>query len=180
MIGNRQLLFVVLSLMILGAGALAVSTAWFAPAAAEVTGASSSTAPSSADSHKDAKKYRVVFEITDPAGINDPAGQGYAKWKTVLNNVNNSLNEIGEDNMQVEVVVHSDAIPLLNKNESPQELQAIIKKLQDRGVVFAACANAMKSRGYTMDDMLPGVVQVPAGVAEVIRKQQEGWIYMHP
>ena len=117
--------------------------------------------------------YRVVFEVNDPAGTDN------ANWVGVLNNVSNSLDELGEENMQVEVVAHGPGINLLNKAKSPVELQARIAELQDRGVVFAACANSMAKNGYTMEDMVDGAVQVPSGAAEVIRKQQEGWLYMH-
>ena len=126
----------------------------------------------SASAH-DSARYRVVFEVNDPAGTDN------ANWVGVLNNVSNSLDELGEENMQVEVVAHGPGINLLNKAKSPVELQARIAELQDRGVVFAACANSMAKNGYTMEDMVDGAVQVPSGAAEVIRKQQEGWLYMH-
>lgn len=118
-------------------------------------------------------KYKVVWEINDPAGTNN------SNWAGALNNIENSLNEIGEKNTQMEVVAHGAGINLLNKEKSPQDLQQKIQKLQERGVVFTACANSMAKNGYTMDDMIDGVIQVPSGSAEVIRKQQQGWLYMH-
>lgn len=117
--------------------------------------------------------YQVVVEVNDPAGTEN------VNWAGTLNNVSNSLDEIGEDQMEVEVVAHGQGIHLLATEKSPEDLRAKIAELQDRGVVFAACANSMAKNGYTMDDMLPGVVQVPSGAAEIIRKQREGWIYLH-
>lgn len=117
--------------------------------------------------------FRVVFEVNDPAGTEN------ANWAGTLNNVANSMDEIGESRMEVEVVAHGAGIHLLAKEKSPAELQMRIAQLQERGVVFVACANSMAKNGYTMDDMLEGVVQVPSGAAEIIRKQQQGWIYMH-
>lgn len=118
-------------------------------------------------------KYRVVFEVNDPAGTDN------VNWAGTLNNVANSMDEIGDEKMEVEVVAHGPGINLLNKAKSPADLQAKIAALQERGVVFAACANSMAKNGYTMDDMVDGAVQVPSGAAEVIRKQQQGWLYMH-
>lgn len=118
-------------------------------------------------------KYRVVFEVNDPAGTDN------VNWAGTLNNVANSMDEIGDEKMEVEVVAHGPGINLLNKEKSPADLQAKIAALQERGVVFAACANSMAKNGYTMDDMVDGAVQVPSGAAEVIRKQQQGWLYMH-
>lgn len=111
--------------------------------------------------------------------VNDPAGTDNANWAGTLNNVANSLDELGEKNMEVEVVAHGPGINLLSKEKSPAALQERIAALQERGVVFAACANSMAKNGYTMKDMVDGAVQVPSGAAEIIRKQQQGWLYMH-
>ncbi|MBT2642276.1 DsrE family protein [Bacillus sp. ISL-41] len=116
--------------------------------------------------------YQVVWQVTDPAGTNE------SNWAGVLNNVENSLAEIGEDKMEIEVVAFGAGIHMLSKEKSSPELQERIRKLQERGVVFAACANSMAKNGYEMEDMIDGAVQVPSGAAEVIRKQRQGWIYM--
>lgn len=117
--------------------------------------------------------YQVIWQVTDPAGTN------FSNWSGVLNNVENSLSEIGEDKMQIEVVAFGAGIHMLSKEKTSPEIQERIRKLQERGVVFAACANSMAKNGYTMEDMIDGAIQVPSGAAEVIRKQRQGWIYMH-
>jgi uncharacterized protein len=117
--------------------------------------------------------YQIVWEVNDPAGTN------FSNWSGVLNNIENSLDEIGESKMEIEVVAYGAGIHMLSKENSSPELQERIRKLQERGVVFAACANSMAKNGYTMEDMIDGAIQVPSGAAEVIRKQRQGWIYMH-
>jgi intracellular sulfur oxidation DsrE/DsrF family protein len=38
----------------------------------------------------------------------------------------------------------------------------------------------MKARKLTQTDMLSTVAYVPAGVVEIMRKQQQGWAYLRP
>lgn len=129
---------------------------------------------SGAEIAEERKDVRVVFEI------NDPGGQDNNKWTSVLGNIENSLNDIGDEEMLSEAVVHGEAIDLLHRENYPEEIQDKIRDLQERGVVFAACNNTMEKRGYTIEDMMDGSIEVPAGVGEVILKQQDGWAYMHP
>ncbi len=48
------------------------------------------------------------------------------------------------------------------------------------GVEFAACANTMRGRDLAAADLLAGVAVVPAGVAEIARRQLLGWAYFRP
>jgi intracellular sulfur oxidation DsrE/DsrF family protein len=38
----------------------------------------------------------------------------------------------------------------------------------------------MKGQKLERKDMLGGIAYVPAGVSELVKKQQEGWIYLRP
>jgi intracellular sulfur oxidation DsrE/DsrF family protein len=38
----------------------------------------------------------------------------------------------------------------------------------------------MRGQKLTKDDMLAGLSYVPAGVTEIMKKQQEGWAYLRP
>ncbi len=46
------------------------------------------------------------------------------------------------------------------------------------GVTIVACRNSMRSRNITEDQLIDGVKIVNAGVAEIVRKQAEGWVYL--
>ncbi len=76
----------------------------------------------------------------------------------------------------MEVVFFGDGINMVRKASSyaPQ-----LKALADEGVIIAACQNAMRARNLTAADLVPFATQVDAGVAELARKQEAGWAYIH-
>jgi predicted peroxiredoxin len=48
------------------------------------------------------------------------------------------------------------------------------------GVKVVACENTMKGQKLTRADMLNGIGYVPAGVVELMSRQQQGWAYVRP
>ena len=112
-------------------------------------------------------KHRVVFEVTT---------EGNEQWTAALNNVENVRTALGADSTQIEVVAHGKGLGLmLATNEA---LKDRMKQLADEGVVFAACENTMKKQRVTKDQLHAFVTTVDSGVAEVVRKQEEGWSYI--
>jgi intracellular sulfur oxidation DsrE/DsrF family protein len=56
-----------------------------------------------------------------------------------------------------------------------------INRLADRGVVFKACNNWLKSRNLTADALVSPVTVVPSAVIEILRLQnEEGFAYFRP
>jgi intracellular sulfur oxidation DsrE/DsrF family protein len=55
----------------------------------------------------------------------------------------------------------------------------VTQALRD-GVSVVACQNTMRAMELTEKDMLPGIGYVPAGVVELMRKQQHGYAYIRP
>lgn len=111
--------------------------------------------------------YRVVMEIS---------GDGDEHWNGLITNVKNLRTALGNENTQIEVVVHGKALALLlGKNK---EMADRLADLSREGVVFAACENTMKKQGVTKGQLLPFAITVDAGVAEVVRKQESGWSYV--
>ena len=53
-----------------------------------------------------------------------------------------------------------------------------MRKLADGGVAFVACENTMRKKKITKEQLLPFVTTVDSGVAEVVRKQEQGWSYI--
>jgi intracellular sulfur oxidation DsrE/DsrF family protein len=47
-------------------------------------------------------------------------------------------------------------------------------------VVVAACENTLEMKGIGRDRLAAGVVTVPSGIGELVRKQQQGWAYVRP
>ena len=124
--------------------------------------AAAGAAPAAAD-----PKHRIVFEVT---------GDGEELWTAVLNNVENVRMAFGPENTEIEVVAHGKGLGLvMGSNKGQQER---MKTLSDSGVVFAACQNTMTRKNITKDQLLPFALVVDAGVAEVVRKQEQGWSYI--
>jgi|SRR5579863_1733507 len=54
-----------------------------------------------------------------------------------------------------------------------------LKQLADAGVTLSACQNAMRFMNVKTEDLFPFAAQVDSGVAEVVRRQEAGWAYIH-
>ena len=113
-------------------------------------------------------KYHVVFQLTEP--------QGQA-WDMMVAHVNNMKDALAKDGVQVEVVFFGPGLNMLLKKNTAYEEQ--LKKLADGGVTLAACQNAMKFLNVKTEDLFPFASQVDSGVAELVRKQKDGWQYIH-
>ncbi len=113
------------------------------------------------------KSHKVVFELTS---------KDSADWQAVLNNVENLQSAFGAGSTNIEVVTHGGSVEMLRKTNAG--LAERLQHLANIGVVFAACNNTMRRSGLTRDDMFPFVTVVDSGVAEVVRKQEEGWSYV--
>ncbi len=113
-------------------------------------------------------REKVVFQVSD----GDPK-----KWNLVLNNVKNVQEALGKDKVDIEIVVYGPGIDML-KLES-----AAGNRVNDAvadGVKVVACENTMAAQKLTKSDMLKSIGYVPAGVIELIKKQQQGYAYIRP
>jgi intracellular sulfur oxidation DsrE/DsrF family protein len=113
-------------------------------------------------------KNKAVFQVSDA----DPQ-----KWNLTLNNVKNVVAELGEDAVELEIVVYGPGIGML-KAESPVGNR--VAEVLGLGVKVVACENTMKAQKLVYADMLPKIGYVPAGVVELMKKQREGYAYIRP
>ena len=113
-------------------------------------------------------KHRIVVELDYP---------GVAQYGVAINNIENLLKAFGKEPTEIEIVCHGAGIDLLFSHEN--KLSSRIQKLQKSGVKFAACNNTLKGRKIGKDRIFPFVTVVDSGTAEVIRKQEVGWSYLH-
>jgi uncharacterized protein len=113
-------------------------------------------------------KHKAVFQVSDA----DPQ-----KWNLTLNNVRNVADDLGQEAVDLEIVVYGPGIGML-KSDS-----AVGKRVADAlksGVKVVACENTMKVQKLVYADMLPDIGYVPAGVVELMKKQREGYAYIRP
>jgi intracellular sulfur oxidation DsrE/DsrF family protein len=111
---------------------------------------------------------RLVIQVSD----NDPG-----KWGLALANAQNVINDLGADNVSLEIVVYGPGIGMLKKG-SP--VAARIAGALKSGMQIVACENTMRAQQLTQEDMLPEIGYVPAGVVELMKKQQQGYAYIRP
>ncbi len=101
---------------------------------------------------------------------------GTEKWEAVLNNIDNVKTALG-DKAQVRVIAHGKGLGMLiavNAAGLKDRMQALSLK----GVVFAACENTMRKQNVKREELFPFVTTVDSGIADLVRKQGEGWAYV--
>ena len=113
------------------------------------------------------QKHRVVFQVVS---------EGDEQWDAVLGNVENLRTAFGAANTEVAVIAHGKGLGMLVASNNMHAER--MKKLADGGVTFVACENTMKKKHVTKDQLLPFATTVDSGVAEVVRKQEQGWAYI--
>jgi len=135
--------------------AIAAQTAWLPEAAAQA-------------SAQAATRDRLVFQVSE----GEPA-----RWNLALNNARNVQNELGADKVEIEIVAYGPGINMLKADATvANRVSDAIKS----GVKIVACENSLKALKVSKDDINPDVGYVPAGVVEIMRKQQQGWAYVRP
>lgn len=98
-----------------------------------------------------------------------------ADWHMTMANITNLLKGLAPDEVEVEVVAFGPGVVSVVK---PSAVDAEIQALIAKHVVFVACENAMRMRKVTKADLLEGVGTVPAGIVEIVKKQEAGWTYV--
>lgn len=111
-------------------------------------------------------KYNVLFHIDE-----------FAKGGLVLNNISNLIVDMGEENLEIEMVANGDAVKVLLKGN---EFQPMLEQLAPKKVRFCACANSLRNFELEKNQLYDFVDIVPAGVGELVRKQASGWAYIRP
>lgn len=110
--------------------------------------------------------YKVVFQVSDA----DPK-----KWALTLNNVKNVQDEMGAKNIVIEVVAYGPGIGML---KADSEIANRVLEAMQAGAAVLACENTMRAQHLSRDDMVGKVGFVAAGVAQLIRRQAEGYAYI--
>jgi uncharacterized protein len=113
-------------------------------------------------------RNRVVIQVSDA----EPA-----KWNLALNNARNIQTDLGAANVDIEIVAYGPGIGML---KADSVVGNRIDEAGKAGVKVVACENTMHAQKLTQADMLSGIGYVPAGVVELMQRQQQGWAYIRP
>jgi intracellular sulfur oxidation DsrE/DsrF family protein len=113
--------------------------------------------------HAKSNEFKVLLEVNSA----NPAS-----WKLAVSNAAQIMQLIGMDKAQVEVVAWGPGIKMLVKGSPVAEH---IQSLAAYGITFNACGNTMKSLHLTSKDLVAGVTVVPGAIAEIVKRDHEGW-----
>jgi uncharacterized protein len=114
-------------------------------------------------------KYHVVFHLDEPSK---------GRTDQVLRNIENLLNDLGKDDVEVELVANGAGVKALV--DGPESHAVQVQKLVDLGVNFVACSHSLSMLDINREALLKSVEVVPAGVSELVKKQAQGWAYIRP
>ena len=117
---------------------------------------------------------KVLFHVSD--------GQA-EHLKTVLDDVEDLMKyyQRSHQKARVEVIANGEGLSLLLAGISPYAER--IRRMQEEyhGLTFVACQNTInryqEELGLTAK-LLPGIVVIDSGVAQVMRRQHQGWAYI--
>lgn len=120
-----------------------------------------------ANAIRTSQRHRVVMDVSS----DNPK-----VWEIVTNNVENLQKAFGGETASIEVVAYGPGLGMRLGSDSA--LTSRLQALASSGVVLAACENTMRRKGVQRSDLLPFATTVESGVAEVVRKQEQGWSYV--
>lgn len=110
-------------------------------------------------------EHKIIFQLT--------SGDTTAH-KQLMKQFSNILSV--SPTTQIEVVCHGAGLDMLVTGKTI--VGEKIKVMADKGVVFNACEFSMKERKVEKDKITTSAGFVPAGIVEIVSKQEQGWSYI--
>jgi uncharacterized protein len=117
-----------------------------------------------------AKKMRILFQWTE--------GDSMGQW-VMTKHANNLLDDLGQDNVQLEVLAYGMATFAVTKRPAAK-FSDDIEKLTQRGVTFHVCHHAMDLLGVKEDELLSTVTPVKGAMYEIVTRYNQGWETLRP
>ncbi|HZI68195.1 MAG TPA: hypothetical protein VFD44_00735 [Hanamia sp.] len=115
------------------------------------------------------KSYKALFILDDSSP---------QKMHMILHNIENSLDDPRlKGKLQVELIAFGPGVKLYLKSS---HMDTLLLPLVKRGVIFAECENTMRKAKLSKDQLWPFVSYVPTGNGEIIIRESQGWVGIHP
>jgi hypothetical protein len=113
-------------------------------------------------------KHKVVVEVNF---------EGHDQWEAVLHNIYNLKKALAPDGgIHVEVVTLGKGVGILQSKDP--DIVARLKVLADDGDEVGICNNTCNAKHIEKKDLASYVTIVDSGVAEVVRREEQGWSYL--
>lgn len=121
-------------------------------------------------------KQKAVYDI------NYSGGENNKEFFKVLRNVKNHLKAVGQENIELKVILTGDALDMLTSANTNIQLQSQIEELKMQNVKFLVCNNTLVGRKIdykTLFDVSKDDI-VPSANAELSHLQSQGFSYHKP
>lgn len=141
---------------------------WLATVLVAIGIAVAAPAQSAEQGGQKSERHRVVLQVSDG---------DVAKWNLALNNARNIRQDLGQDNVSIEIVAYGPGLPML---KADSKVAGRLAQALDQNIGLLACENTMRNTKVTKADMYGGIAYVKAGVVHIMQRQREGWAYVRP
>lgn len=134
-----------------------------------------SAAPAQAEGYPYEEGQKAVYQVNE-----------IDRASAALRNIGNHVAAVGspmEGKSEIAVVSHSSGVFMLLKGSTDRKgrlYEPRIQNLMSKGVVFLQCQNTLDGHGLKKSDLVDGVKVVPSGVAELAKKQANGYAFIKP
>jgi uncharacterized protein len=100
----------------------------------------------------------------------------------VLGNIENHFEGVGgPDKVTIALVVHGPALRAFHAASATPDVKNRLATFATAGVEIGACGNTMKSQKVTVNELLPGFVNLErGGVVRIAELQSQGYVYIRP
>lgn len=113
-------------------------------------------------------KTGVVFQISTDS---------VQTWKVAVHNAHNLQQALLPRRARIEIIAFGPGLRMLLKT-SPVAHALLL--LHQSGVTIDACKRSVLREGLAPADISPIVHYIPSGIAEIVRREREGWAYIRP
>lgn len=110
-------------------------------------------------------EHRIIFQLTSA---------DTTAHKQLMKQFGNILSV--SPTTKIEVVCHGGGLDMLVSDKTIVEEK--IKNFSEKGVIFNACEFSIKERKVDRNKIIKYAGYVPAGILEIVSKQEQGWSYI--
>ena len=125
-------------------------------------------------SQNETDELRVVFHVSNSTRLNADE---------LLDDIEGLLQQSirEKQKVRVEVVAHAEGLDLLRERLSIEKERIASMSLQYPELTFVACLNTverLRTEKGIIVKLIPDAVSTQSGVAHVVKRQQQGWLYI--
>ncbi|NOY16946.1 MAG: hypothetical protein GXP23_08455 [Gammaproteobacteria bacterium] len=126
--------------------------------------------------------YDNYFKQNQPVklvfGVSDPGPQ----LRESLTNAANTIKYLKPRGIKykIQIVLYGKAVfPANIFNEEYAGYSELMEELNKQGVEFAICNNSLVALKQSREDIYPYMKIIPAGILQIVKKQMQGYAYIH-